>query len=242
MDSEKKPVTKHTKYNRSLLIVIVLLLLAIIWLLVKPPVPFLPAPPPPGGPHQRDGPDKERTVVGVVIGYEVNQHLDINGLQIKTQNAGVLTIDFRPHTAKTIMKIGPIGQPVTVKYNLHPNDETIGYQLKFIQNKRTGISQVLEDLPPPPDIPNHENENFTLDDPQLITDGYRGIAAIRKGKMLFHFKPGLVDDIAPLIKSSHHFNLMAVRRNDNLGFVNINHDSVYIVLSITMDNKTFLVR
>lgn len=232
----------HTKYNRSLLSVIILLLVVIIWLLVKPPIPLLPGNPHNGGPHGNKGTDRERTSIGTVTAYKYNPHLDVNAVQINTQNSGVVTIDFRPHTAETIMKIGPIGQRVRITYSLHPNDEVIGYQLVVIKNELTGVSQVLKDLPPPPDIPNHNIHNFKLDSPLLVADVYGGIVALRKGTQLFHFKPGLVDDIAPLIKSGHHFELTAVRRNENLGFVNINHDKVYIVLSITMDNKTFLVR
>jgi len=176
------------------------------------------------------------------MNYKYNPHLDVNALQVNTINAGTIIIDFRPHTAKAVMGIGGLGQSVTVDYSMHPDDEAVGYQLKRIENNATGKSLVLENLPPPPDVPDHAAQNFKVKNPQLITDQYGGIVALRKESLLFHFKPGLVDDIAPLIKESHSFGLMAVRRDDNLGFVNIHHDRVYIVISITLDNKTFLVR
>jgi hypothetical protein len=81
-----------------------------------------------------------------------------------------------------------------------------------------------------------------VDNPQLLTDPYGGIDGIRKGNELFHFKPGLVDDIAGLMKSAKTITLSAVRRSEDFGFVNIDHDKVYIVLSLTIDHKTFLVR
>lgn len=228
--------------NRPLLIVIVVLLLVIIWLLIKPPVPVLPNPPshhhqPPIAPVQ-----KQRVITGVVSNYKSNPHLDINALVLKTTSAGTITIDFRPHTAATVTKIGAIGQMVEVAYGLNPSDEVVGYQLLGIKNTKTGISQILKDIPPPPDVPNHQTENFKIDRPLLITDQYGGIVALKKDKLLFHFKPGLVDDIAPLIKENTRFDLVAVRRSDEQGFINVERDQVYIVLSITIDNKTFLVR
>lgn len=239
---EKHEDFGKAQYYRPLLLVILLLLLVIIGLLVKPPVPPLPALLPSKDPHMHAGPEKVRSATGTVIAYKYNPHLDVNAVQIRTPTAGIITIEFRPHTAEATMEIGPVGQQVYVTYSLHPNDEVIGYQLVSIENKQSSSRQVLKDLPPPPDIPNHQTRNFRLDRPILITDIYGGIVALRKGNMLFHFKPGLVDDIAPLIKSGHHFNLMAVRRNEGQGFVNVNHDQVYIVLSITVDDKTFLVR
>ncbi|EHQ27684.1 hypothetical protein [Mucilaginibacter paludis] len=237
---------RAAKQTRTLIAVIILLLLVIIWLWVKPPVPPLPAwrtpaPPPPQGPGM-DGPQKQRTDSGVITAYRYNPHLDINAIQLKTKHAGTISIDFRPHTAKAVMSIGGLGQDVTVDYILHPNDEVVGYQLISIKNNRTGDSKVMEDLPPPPDVPSHITRNFRIDNPLLITDEYGGIVALRKDSLLFHFKPGLVDNIAPLIKDSHTFGLMAVRRDDDLGFVNVRHDKVYIVVSVTIDNKTFLVR
>ncbi|PLW89926.1 MAG: hypothetical protein C0154_09085 [Mucilaginibacter sp.] len=59
---------------------------------------------------------------------------------------------------------------------------------------------------------------------------------------MFHFKPEQVEDIQGLIKNGHNFKLLAVKREDEQGFVNIHHDMVYIVISITIDNKTFMIR
>ena len=228
--------------NRSLVLVIIALLLVIVWLMVKSPVPVLPRPPLREDLPKHEKVQKLRTVTGIVTAYKNNPHLDINALELKTKTAGMMTIDFRPHTAEAVKKIGITGQLVTITYSLHPNDEIVGYQLMAIKNNKTGLSQVLENLPPPPDIPDHETESFKLNKPLIITDQYGGIVALKQQQLLFHFKPGLVDNIAPLIKLSQQLNLVAVRRPDNLGFVNVNHDKVYIVLSITMDNKTFLVR
>lgn len=231
------------KNYRPLLVVIIILLLVIIWLLIKPPVPLLPKPPViHHNRPQMERPHKQRVITGTVSRYRNNPHLDINALELKTEMAGVITIDFRPHTAAWVTKIGAIGEPVTVTYGLNPSDEVVGYQLIAIKNNKTGISQTLDNLPPPPDVPNHQTEEFNLEQPVLITDQYGGIVALRKNNLLFHFKPGLVDDIAHLIKESNTFHLEAVRRQDDQGFININHDKVYIVLRITIDNKTFLVR
>lgn len=240
--SNEKEKSSHTKGNRPLLIVIILLLLVIIWLLIKPPVPPLPKAPLPNYRPRPEGPQKERVIEGVVIAYKNNPHLDMNALELKTKTSGIMAIEFRPHTAEAVKRIGAPGQSVTVTYGLHPNDEVVGYQLMAIENEKSGLKQVLKDLPPPPDVPNHQTENFKLDKPILITDQYGGVVALRKNNLLFHFKPGLVDDIAPLIKESTQFSLVAVRRPDDQGFINVYHDKVYIVLSITIDNKTFLVR
>lgn len=240
-DSPYEPI--KMKNYRPLLVVIIILLLVIIWLLINPPVPLLPKPPVVH--HNRpqmELPHKQRVITGTVISYKNNPHLDINALELKTEKSGLITIDFRPHTAAWVTKIGAIGKPVTVTYGLNPSDEVVGYQLIAIKNNKTGISQTLDNLPPPPDVPNHQTEKFNLAKPVLITDQYGGIVALRKNNLLFHFKPGLVDDIAHLIKESNTFHLEAVRRQDDQGFININHDKVYIVLRITIDNKTFLVR
>ncbi|WP_293784728.1 hypothetical protein [uncultured Pedobacter sp.] len=239
-DLSDKPI--KLKNNRPLLVVIILLLLIIIWLLIKPPVPLLPKPPLHHHEPKIERPHKQRVITGTVIRYKNNPHLDINALELKTEKAGLITIDFRPHTAAWVIKIGALGDLVTVTYGLNPSDEVVGYQLIAIKNDRKGVSQILDDLPPPPDVPDHQTEKFKLEEPVLITDHYGGVVALKKDDLLFHFKPGLVDDIAPLIKKSDTFYLVAVRRQDDQGFININHDKVYIVLSITIDNKTFLVR
>jgi|GEM_PF-2859193 len=229
------------RHNR-LLAVIILLLLVIIWLLVKPPVPLLPKAPVRDPQAHADRVHEEQTITGIVTGYKNNPHLDINSMELQTKTAGEMRVDFRPHTAAAVTGIGAVGQSVTITYGLHPNDEVVGYHLIAIKNDKTAESQILDDLPPPPDVPNHQTENFKLDKPVLITDHYGGIVALKKNKLLFHFKPGLVDYIAPMIKVSTRFDMVAVRRPDDQGFINVEHDKVYIVLSITMDNKTFLVR
>jgi len=239
-DLQDKPI--KMKNHRPLLAVIIILLLVIIWLLIKPPVPVLPKPPLHHNGPKIEGPHQQKVITGTVTGYKNNPHFDINALELKTEKAGLITIDFRPHTAAWVTKIGAIGEPVTVTYGLNPSDEVVGYQLIAIKNNRNGISQTLDDLPPPPDVPGQRLEKFNLENPVLITDRYGGIVALRKNDLLFHFKPGLVDDIAQLIKVSNTFHLEAVRRRDDQGFININHNKVYIVLRITIDNKTFLVR
>jgi len=239
-DLSDEPI--EIKNYRPLVVVIILLLLVIIWLLVKPPVPVLPKPPSHHHEPKTEHATKQKVITGTVIRYKNNPHLDINALELKTEKAGLITIDFRPHTAARVIKIGTIGEEIEATYALNPSDEVVGYQLLAIRNDRTGISQVLDDLPPPPDVPNQQIEKFNLEKPAIITDQYGGIVALRKNNLLFHFKPGLVDDIAYLIKESNTFNLEAVRRQDDQGFININHDKVYIVLRVTIDNKTFLVR
>ena len=242
--NQQLPKNPPVKYNKGLITVIILLLIIILLLLFKSPLPAPPGPPPPPPLGREPGPggEKLKSEEGLVTAYKYNVHLDINSIQLKTPESGTITIDFRPHTAKTVMGIGGLGQMVTVKFVTHPDNESVGYILKVIKNVKTGISANMDDLPPPPDVAGQSTENFNLLNPMVITDTYGGIVALRKDNLLFHFKPGLVDDISALIKSSHQFTLQAVRRDDNLGFVNIKHDKIYIVLSITIDNKTFLVR
>ncbi len=228
---------------KNILLIIIILLLAVVgYLLLRRPVAPAPAPditihPPPGPPENL------KTRSGLVLGYRYNAHLDANAIQLKTAREGVITVDFRPHTARTVMDIAPVGDSVEVATGSRPNDEYIVYQLHRIKSLRTNQQSDLDALPPPPDVPpDYTAEDFTIDAPQLLTDPYGGIDAIRNGNQLFHFKPGLVDDITGLIKSAKIITLSAVRRSDDFGFVNINHDKVYIVLSLTIDHKTFLVR
>jgi hypothetical protein len=194
-----------------------------------------PPPPPPV--------ENLRTRVGRVLGYTHNAHLDVNAIQLKTAGEGVITVDFRPHTAKTVMEHARVGDSVEIFSGARPNDEYIVYELHRIKNLRTGQEADLDTLPPPPDVPpDYTVENFTVDHPRLLTDPYGGIDAIKDGNRLFHFKPGLVDDIAGLIKSAPSITLSAVRRSEDFGFVNIDQDEVYIVLSLSIDHKTYLVR
>ncbi|MBS1659931.1 MAG: hypothetical protein JST68_02645 [Bacteroidetes bacterium] len=244
---------------KNLLLVIIILLLAIVGLLllrhppapplspgtgIRPPAAGLPAPPD-DGPHppHPGTPENLKTRRGLVLGYQNNAHLDVNAIRLKTPDEGAITIDFRPHTARTIMNLAPIGDSIEVVTGSRPNDEYIVYQLHRIENLHTHRQADLDALPPPPDVPmNYTAEDFTLHNPRLLTDPYGGLDAIRSDKLLFHFKPGLVDDIAGLIKSAKTITLGAVRRSEDFGFVNIDHDTVYIVLSVTIEHKTFLVR
>jgi hypothetical protein len=208
--------------------------------------PSLTGPPLPGGPPGRPsppGPEKMRVVRGTVEGFKTNTHLDVNAIQVKTSQAGVITIDFRPHTAKAVMGIAALHHTVEIQYSLRPDDESVGYQLHKITDIKTGNSVNVDELPPPPRVPPGQSaENFQVKDPQLITDQYGGIAAIRSGHLLFHFKPGQVDDISSLIKNSRELNMLAVSRDSQSGFVNAEGDRVYIVISITINNQTFLIR
>jgi hypothetical protein len=228
---------------KNILLIAIILLLAVVgFLLLRHPT--TPPPPPDAGIRPPPGaPENLKTRQGLVLGYQYNAHLDINAIQLKTLKEGVITIDFRPHTAKTVMDHAAIGDSIEVVTGSHPNDEYIVYQLHRLKNLRTRQEVDLDALPPPPDVPpNYTAEDFTLNNPQLLTDPYGGLDGIRNGNELFHFKPGLVDDIAGLIKSAKTITLSAVRRSEDFGFVNKNHDKVYIVLSVTADHKTFLVR
>jgi len=228
---------------KNILLIFLVLLLAVVgFLLLRRPS----TPPPPPNADIRPvpgAPEDLKTRQGIVLGYKNNAHLDVNAIQLKTIKEGIITLDFRPHTARTVMDHAPVGDSVEIVTGSHPNDEYIIYQLHRIKNLRTREEADLDALPPPPDVPpNYTAENFTLDNSQLLTDPYGGIDGIRNGNLLFHFKPGLVDDIAGLIKSAKIITLSAVRRSEDFGFVNISHDKVYIVLSLTIDHKTFLVR
>ncbi len=228
---------------KNILLIAIILLLAVVGFLLlrRPPAP---SPPPDAGIHPLPGNfENDKTRRGLVVGYRYNSHLDVNAIQLNTVTEGLITIDFRPHTARAVMDHAPAGDSVEVVTGSQPNDENVVYQLHRIKNLRTGQEADLDALPPPPDVPpNYTAEDFTLNNPQLLTDPYGGIDGIRSGNLLFHFKPGLVDDISGLIKSAKTITLSAVRRSEDFGFVNINHDKVYIVLSVTIDHKTFLVR
>jgi hypothetical protein len=234
---------------KNILLIVLILLLAVVGFLLlrRPATPFPPPDagihPPPGAPENPGGPENLKTRQGLVVGYRNNAHLDVNAVELKTTKEGLITVDFRPHTARTVMDHAPIGDSVEIVTGSRPDDEYIVYQLHRIKNLRTHDEANLDALPPPPDVPpNYTAEDFTVDNPQLLTDPYGGIDGIRNSNLLFHFKPGLVDDIAGLIKSARTITLSAVRRSEDFGFVNINHDKVYIVLSVTIDHKTFLVR
>ena len=235
--------------NAWLLGIIVILLGVVIVRLMRPAGPgsqrpavrSLPGYPGETGPPE--APEKVKAAEGVVMGFRNNPHLDVNALQVRVVRSGVLAMAFRPHTAQAVMTIAAVNDSVQVEYTSNPNDEVVGYRLKRITNLRTGRSVTPDELPPPPDVPaNHPAEFFTVKQPELITDEYGGIVAIRSDHLLFHFKPGLVDEILPLIRTAGTVGLSAVWRDDHFGFVNVDNDKVYVVLSVTIDNKTFLVR
>ena len=228
--------------NWPLVVLIGLLLLAVVYLLLKPD-PLPPVPPPGHRPAPPPHNLKSKTITGVVKEYLFNPHFDINAIRVNTASSGLITIDFRPHTAQAVEKVAPVNTNVEISYHLSPNDETVGYRLSTIRDLSTGELTDVDRLPPPPDLPpGYHAENFVLAQPQLVTDSYGGIVAIKDPPRLFHFKPGLVDDILPLIKSTDTIGLTAVRRDEQSGFINVNHEQVYIVLNVSIDHKTFLVR
>jgi hypothetical protein len=73
------------------------------------------------------------------------------------------------------------------------------------------------------------------------------MAAIRSGRQVFQLGPGLADDIGPLIRGKDRLGVYAVVREDtprpaDPRRTDRRRDSVLIVLSVIVDNKTFLVR
>src|ERR1700761_9096176 len=132
---------------RNVIIAILVLLLAIAgYLLYRRPGPPPPRPdislrtPP-------EQPDNLKNLNGVVVSYEHNAHLDVNAVRVKTATEGVIVIDFRPHTAKTVMEHAAIGDSVEVTTGSNPNDESIVYQLHRIENLRTREVADLDQLP-----------------------------------------------------------------------------------------------
>lgn len=241
-----KPEKSYSALNVILLVCIVLLLLVIGILLYKINLSGPPGPPPlPGPPPAAVPPVSEKLKVtkGKVVGYVNNVHLDINGIKLQTSGQGELTFEFRPHTARAVLSVAQPGDEVEIQYNSQPNDEAVTYQLHHIKNLRTSKETGVDELPMPPRIPQGEPSTlFQIDKPAIVTDGYGGVAALQAPGKLFHFKPEQVEDIQGLIKNGYHFKLLAVKREDEQGFVNIHHDAVYIVISITIDNKTFMIR
>lgn len=221
----------------SLLALIAALLVVIVLLISRtgPDKPSVAPPPPPQG--------ALKMVKGVVKGFGNNVHLDINSLQLDKSGEGKLLFEFRPHTAQAVWSVARPGDSVVLAYDTRPNDEAIVYQLHRIRNLRTQHEADLDRLPPPPRIPPGQRaQTFEVGPPQVITDSYGGVAALQSSGKLFHFKPEQVEDIQGLIKQGRHFTLMAVRRGDDQGFINIHHDQVYLVISITIDSKTFIIR
>lgn len=226
-----------------LLVLIGILLLIILFLLIQTNRPG----PLPG--HQPFPPEPKhlkhelKSISGTVKGFVQNVHRDINGLKIETASRGALTFEFRPHTASAVLSAGHLEDSVQLEYFTQPNDESITYRLKKIKNLRSGEVTDIDNLPPPPRIPTNQTvQTFDLNAPEIVTDPYGGIAALRYEHKLFHFKPEQVEDIQSLIKLGRVFVLQAVRRGDDQGFVNADQNEVYIVISITIDNKTFMIR
>lgn len=236
--------TERRKYPAltRLLVTFIILLLCVIGYLLFRLNSQMPSPPP----HKAPRPHKPReikTIAGTVTGYACNVHLDINALTLKTASRGVLKFEFRPHTASAVSGAGPVGSEVQVDYAANPDDESITYRLARIKNPAAGKLVDVDDLPPPPRIPpGQQAQTYRVLSPVIITDGYGGIAGLQDKGKLFHFRPGQVEDIQPLIKNCRDFIIQAVKRGDDQGFVNINHDEVYIVISLTMDDKTFMIR
>lgn len=240
-----RPMKSYSALTIILMVCIILLLSVIGFLLYKINLSGPPGPPLPGPPPLAAGPpgDELKIIAGKIEGYTNNVHLDINGVKLQKDGDGILTFEFRPHTASAVLSAAKPGDEVEISYNTQPNDEAIVYQLHRIKNTRTGKNIDIDQLSPPPRIPEGQQSSlFQLQNPTIITDGYGGVAALQSPGKLFHFKPEQVEDIQSLIKTGHNFKLLAVKRGDDQGFVNIHHDQVYIVISITIDNKTFMIR
>lgn len=190
------------------------------------------------------GPGEKLTMEqGVVLGFKSNSQLDIDALQLKTADAGELTIGFKPHAAAALMRVTAPGDTVEVGYHLQRDEGGISYRLRIVRNRRTGKEVAPDKLPAPPAIPpGRSAEYFLVRQPSFVLDEYGAVVGVRSGSKIFQLKPALVYGILPLLKNARQLGLSAVWRDDKFGFVNAEHDSVYIVLSITMDNKTFLVR
>ncbi|ASZ12113.1 hypothetical protein KTO58_14170 [Chitinophaga pendula] len=225
------------------LVIVVGILLVVIGLLINrigPLPPGPPAPLPEVEPPAHAGDLKK--IRGTVTGYQHNQHLDINSVQIQKDGDGLLSFEFRPHTASLVLSIAQIGNEVEIGYNTRPNDEAIGYHLHTVRDIRSGKQVNVDQLPPPPRIPPGKlAQTFTVIKPEVIKDSYGGIDGLQSNGKLFHFKPEQVEDIQALIKNGHNFSLLAINRGDQ-GFINIHNDEVYLVISITIDNKTFMIR
>ncbi len=238
---DKKDKRTYSPLTLALGVLVVLLLLIICYLLVRLSPPAPPLPPVPPSIQAPPPPDELKKMSGVVVGYSHNVHLDINGLQLKTAKQGTLTFAFRPHTARAVTSVAAIKDTVEVYYSSLPNDEEIFYRLHKIKHARKRVD--VDHLPPPPRIPpGRYVQTFTLDRPVIVTDGYGGVAALQGEGKIFHFKPEQVEGIQALIKNGHSFTLQAVQRGEEQGFINSHHDDVYIVISITIDNKTFMIR
>jgi len=181
-------------------------------------------------------------VDGAVTGFQYNAHLDVNSVQLKKEGAGILNFEFKPHTAGAVLSVTKKGNLVKIGYSTQPNDEAIVYHLHTIKDISSGNEIDVDRLPPPPRIPpGKPAQTFNIINPRVITDSYGGVDALQAPGKLFHFRPEQVEDIQSLIKNGHNFTLLAVARGEQ-GFININHDEVFLVISITIDNKTFTIR
>ena len=106
--------------------------------------------------------------------------------------------------------------------------------LSFILMIVTGCYQ--SSLPPRdvkgPALPKHPKaENFTIHHPLFVQGPGGAIVGIKTEGRLFELKPEFTYEIDPLMKAGKELAVSAV-----------GHDSLYIVLSVTIDHKTFLVR
>lgn len=229
------------------LIVCIIVLLLVIGVLVyqigrsgPPPPPPMDGPPP--RPLERPGRELKE-VEGLVKDYIHNEHLDINGIRLEKAGEGMLTYEFHPHAARAVLSVAQPGKDVLITYDTRPNDEEIGNELHAIKDVRTGKSVNIDQLPPPPRVLQEERPlAFTLERPTVLTDSYGGVVALRSGGKLFHFRPEQVEDIQALVKKGRNVKLLSVQRNDDQGFVNAQHDQVYVVVSITIDDRTFRIR
>lgn len=173
--------------------------------------------------------------MGVIQGFTANAHLDINAVELRVPGGGVSELDFYPHNASAVIAEAGPGDSVRVTFTEH--------RLHSIRNLQSGREIAVEQWAIPMDIPpNRRAEYFTIQHPDLVINPEGNIVALRSGRRLFHFKAGSVDDLLPFFKNSSPLGLSAVWRDDHFGFVNIDHDTVYVALSVTADNKTFLVR
>ncbi|HTJ13655.1 MAG TPA: hypothetical protein VL547_16580 [Dinghuibacter sp.] len=181
------------------------------------------------------GPEKTWTTVGVIKGFTANAHLDINAVELRVPGGAVSELDFYPHNASAVIAGAGPGDSVRVTFAEH--------RLHSLRNLQSGREIAVDQWATPMDIPpNRRAEYFTIQHPDIVLNPKGNIVALRSGRRLFHFKAGSVDDLRPFFKNSPQLGLSAVWRDDQFGFVNINHDTVYVVLSVTADSKTFLVR
>ena len=186
-------------------------------------------------PKKQSSEEKIGSTVGVIHGFTANAHEDINALQLRAPGDSLLHLEFYPHDASRVIAEAAPGDSVLVTY--------AGKRLRRLRNLQSGREIAVDQWASPMDIPsNRRAEYFNVQQPDLVFNPEGNVVALRSGGRLFHFKAGSADDLLPFLKASPQLGLSAVWRDDHFGFVNIHHDTVYVVLSVTADNKTFLVR